>query len=269
MRPKHNFLDWKKLGYHAFPIGPDTPGYVSAEDAALWDEFSGILAQARAGEFTRLPEIITLYDDSESWLISAAYICLLGDAGDTALMKTVMDITKAVEDPDYVVDMCRVLASWGSLSAVPLMLESWVNLEGYDDREDIALGLSELLEPEPGPIAKPGDDMDGEAYSALVAQACARIREVHGADTDIVLRGEPLWMRGLAMRMLGDLATGQLDPVWRHKFEAGTGIDCKAFFDDGRPNPLEAAAVLERFLEDPRSSGFETGARYFFGNRLR
>ncbi|NVB40421.1 hypothetical protein G6O69_21455 [Pseudenhygromyxa sp. WMMC2535] len=61
-------------------------------------------------------------------------------------------------------------------------------------------------------------------------------------------------------------------PSWvRRRFEAATGIDCRAMFDPkvkGRWRPLQAAAIAERFLASPEAERYEDGVRYFFGHRI-
>ena len=50
--------------------------------------------------------------------------------------------------------------------------------------------------------------------------------------------------------------------------EASTGIDCSGFYQEEKPQPLTAAAIIEDFLESSESQHYEKGVRYFFGHRI-
>jgi hypothetical protein len=59
-----------------------------------------------------------------------------------------------------------------------------------------------------------------------------------------------------------------MQPFYRRRFEASTGIDCSGFYKDRNFQPLTAAAILEDFLESPEVARYEEGVRYFFGHRI-
>lgn len=268
MRPKHNFLDWQQGGYHSFPITSTTPGYISAEDAALWHDFEVLLGESKAGHFNYVPRALELYDATESWLIGGACVALLGDAGTAESFHAVTKIAEAMLNPECQVDMCRILGAWGKLAVVPIMVNSWVELDGYDDREAIPELLSQLLEATPGPIAEPECCESTEDYRTLVGQAYESLCEKYGTNQVVVLHGEAFGVRRLATVLLESLAQGDLNPSLRRKFEANTGLDCRPFYSNGKLQPLMAAAILEDFLESASARSYQEGGRYFFAHKL-
>jgi hypothetical protein len=261
-------LNWRSQGYHGFPITPGRPDYVSAENAATWSTFETLLEEAKQGHFERMPEALDEYDNSDDWVLKEAFACLMGDAGTRVCIEKLIRLTKAMIDPSYQVDFCKILGAWGNLSAVPLLLMSWEKLEGYDDREDIPDLLSHLLEPRPGPIADLAATGGGTGYHDLVTSAhhalCTRL----GTDNVIVLHGELFSVKRLCRHILEALAHGTFEPYMRRKLEATTGVDCTGFYHDGNLDPLGAAAIVESVLHGPHLPRYADGVRYFFGHRL-
>ena len=81
---------------------------------------------------------------------------------------------------------------------------------------------------------------------------------------DVFSVGQPArdFLEGDNARIRGDLF------VYRHKFEANTGIDCSDFFVDLKRQYLSMQATLEDFLESGPDTRFDPGVRYFFGHRI-
>jgi hypothetical protein len=89
-----------------------------------------------------------------------------------------------------------------------------------------------------------------------------------------VFQGRPLDIGKLAEDMLDILRSRARRfelPAFatlRHRFEASTGIDCRAFYKNDDVQPLAAAEILERFLESGAAARFVPGKRYFFGHEV-
>lgn len=264
-RPRTNRLDWTGAGYHAFPLAgkPDPDG-----DAHLWRDFERVLAGAKQGDFSVVSEVVELYDQSESWLLARAYICLLGDAAMPATFARVIPIVEAQVEPSYQVHLSEAVTSWGKLSLIPPVLAGWEDLEGFDDADAIPGYLSRVLEEEPGPVAETADHGKIEAYHNLVMGRYSELTTQFRSDDVLLFRSHLTSVERMAAVILKEAAAGSLDPYLRRRFEASTGIDCSSFYEGGSPRPLAAAAVVEQFLEGPDVAKFEEGIRYFFGHRI-
>jgi hypothetical protein len=267
-RPTLNFLDWRAGGYHTFPLHPGVPGYAGAEDAALWAPFETFLAEAKAGRFERMDGVLDVYDQTESWVLAAAYTALLGDAAPRSCLEKVGLLAQALLEPAYQVDFCKMLGAASRLADVPLLLWSWEQLEGYNDRDVIPRLLSRMLEARPGPIASNHEVLPLEEYKARVLAAQEELAGRLGGTEVTVLAGQRFEVPALVGLMLESLRHDDLDPWLRRRFEATTGIDCSAFYKEQGLQPLVARTMLEGFLGSEEARHFVPGARYFFGHRI-
>ncbi len=264
-RPRINLLNWKGAGYHAFPL-PRSGG--EAPDIQIWTDFERILEKAKRGDFTAVPELVDLYDTTESWTLSAAYISLLGDAGTSAALAQVLPFFQAQVEPTYQVYLSKALAFWGKLSVVPQILAGWQELEGFQDAEDIPPALSMMLEDVSGPIADAPDHAQKVEYGALVLARYEELKKTFGTDDVFVFRGGRFSAGRVAGLILTDISASRFEPYMRRRFEATTGIDCSAFYRDGGLQPLAASSIVEEFLKSPHANNYEDGIRYFFGHRI-
>ena len=226
------------------------------------------MEKAKRGDFSDISELVDLYDAADSWLLSAAYIALLGDTGTPAAFDRVLPIVQARVEPTYQVDLSVALTVWGKLWVVPSILVGLEGLEGFQDAEDIPPALSEMLEETPGPIADAADHERKDEYRAIVLSRYEELKGRFGIDDVMVLRGDRFGVPRLAGLMLAELSAGRLDLYLRRRFEASTGIDCSAFYQNETLRPLAATAVIEKFLENPTGTKYEDGVRYFWGHRI-
>jgi|CXWL01.1.fsa_nt_gi hypothetical protein len=264
-RPSTNLLDWKGAGYLGFPF-PRSGARLS--DEYLWKDFERILEQAKKGDFTSIPELVDLFDSTESWILSAAYIALLGDVGTPAAFEKVLPIVQARIEPTYQVYLSESLAFWGKLSVIPSIVVGWQDLEGFQDAEDIPPVLSMMLEEIPGPIDSTPNHACKIEYGELVMARYEELKEKFGTDDIIVFRGDRFGVRRLAQIALADLSAGRFEPFMRRRFEATTGINCTRFYKDGELQSLAAASIVEEFLESSDSYKYIDGVRYFFGHQI-
>ena len=116
-RPRTNEINWYGAGYYAFPLARSGGG---PPDAYLWADFERILEKAKRGDFSDIPELVDLYDAADSWILSAADITLLGDAGTPAAFDRILPVVfEARVEPTYQVDLSVALTAWGKLWVVP------------------------------------------------------------------------------------------------------------------------------------------------------
>lgn len=115
------------------------------------------------------------------------------------------------------------------------------------------------------PIEK--EEMEADAFVERVLARHAELVNELGEQA-YVFRGRPLDVSWIAQRALDDLAMGKFEPAMRYKLETMTGIDCSSFYINRRLQPLDAAVVLEEFLEGESPGRFVAGRRYFFGHAV-
>jgi hypothetical protein len=89
-----------------------------------------------------------------------------------------------------------------------------------------------------------------------------------GGDQVFVYGGDRFGVVRFARLLLDRLRTPPIPVYWRRKFEASTGINCSAFYENRTFRPLTAASIIEAFLDSPGAADYEDGARYFFGHRI-
>ncbi|NJK31977.1 MAG: hypothetical protein HC927_05900 [Deltaproteobacteria bacterium] len=132
-----------------------------------------------------------------------------------------------------------------------------------------------MLEPKWGPAADyPQHDTLEEflAYEAGVNTVYAEVLTKIGDERLPVAFGEVFGVRQLVERYLEHLGNTpwecMMQPFFRRRFEATTGIDCSEFYVDRSFLPIVAAARLEAWLDSPDAERYEPGVRYFFGRRI-
>jgi hypothetical protein len=271
---------WSERGYRYSnppPVDLLAPGALRSEDP--WIVVAATLEQAKFGNHTPIHELANLVRADSPHLVIYACLDLLADAGTEAdlslLAKLMFNVNEDIRNRS-----CWAAMQAGSMLLVPPMLDAW-KLGNWRLRDDLCFLLSMLLEEEwpldeqLGPIAN-GASLSYDDFYVLVS---ARIQAIQ-AQTGASMRA-PIWggkifgvvsfteqMVSLLLRIgRTELATAAFIPL-RHKFEASTGIDCSRFYDKKRFQPEAALSILSDFLEDPRTSQYKEGVRYFFGHPI-
>jgi hypothetical protein len=211
---------------------------------------------------------------SEDALLRSACADLLGDAGPSSLLERLIEAfgekVLGKEDFSFQVGVCQAYHQSMLLWTVPVMLDIYLRSTVRTETGAIRIFLSRLLEPEFGEIAD-ATIPDGE-YRDLVLDAYEATREQFGTDRVPVLYGQLFSVRELAERLYDNVVRAEGDSIailrQRHFFEAATGTDCSGFYQDEELQPLNAAAILEDFLENKEPDKYEPGIRYFFGHRI-
>lgn len=275
--PQPGAFRWTALGYD-FQVPPSVDlavlGGIASSDP--WIALLAILERAKKGDFAAVTRIADCMDKAENWVLLRAAAVLLGDAGSSASLRTALDRFRPYlyEDDDLIlqVEFCHAL--WGShfLWTVPVMTDLYLRSPNRSESAIIAINLAELL----GNEFIPFPEQMGTADNAWRNKILQRYRELQGrfaSDEVPVFRGELYSVQRIASDFLNRLKSGddfaEADFLtYRHKFEAATGIGCRAMFREGQPQPLAAAAILEDFLESPAAAKYEDGVRYFYGYRI-
>jgi hypothetical protein len=263
-------IDWEGDGYFAVPIPRKDPAFAKDRYTRGWLCWEDTLRKAQRGDFSTVLDLLELHRAPQGWVLGQSCAYLMGDAGRPPLYRQLADT--ALNGPvDYVarIECCDALAAWGSLTAVPTLLTTYLSIhKDFNDADIIPVLLSELLESEPGPLSVPEACASDSAYRDLVMGRLQELTDKLGTQEIIVLRGEPFGVVRLARLLLGAIREPVFPLDLRRKFEASTGVDCSPFFQNGILQRLTAAAIVEGFLESPAVDRFEPGVRYFFGHRI-
>ncbi|MFY2563616.1 hypothetical protein ACN469_38840 [Corallococcus terminator] len=265
-------LNWSGSGYFAPPTAADDPSLRADPDGARWLDTQRILSQVKGGDFGGMARLLDIHDETTSDLLRWTCVQILGDAAPRSCFDRMVRELDDALDPDKAGRFCNAFEAWGSTSAVPALLQAYERYFGFQDFEGLPLKLSTLLEPEWGPLARRPTEDRLLAYEDQVMARCEALQREFGSDQVILLHGERFGVVSLARRMLRSLGDSDLEramqPFYRRRFEASTGIDCSRFYKDREFQSLTAAAILEAFLESPEASRYDEGVRYFFGHRI-
>lgn len=264
---------WNDRGYFVPAAPADDPLLQKVGDVHFWMEAQEILARAKAGDFERLERLLDIRQATAgSHLLPWVCAQILGDAGTPSCFSRILREMDDSVDPNMTGAFCHALEAWGSLSAVPAIVQAYDRGFGAQIMDAVPLLLSSLLEPEWGPLSKFPKEDELIAYEDRVLERYEELKKQFGTDQLILLHGERFSVVSVARRLLRGLNGSDFErakrPFYRRRFEASTGIDCSPFYKDGEFQPLTAAAILEDFLESPEAARYEEGVRYFFGHRI-
>lgn len=290
---------WSFLGYFFAerpPMNLLAPEVLASDNP--WIVLAAVLEHAKRGDHSYVARLRKWFHSGGEGCPDRAYIHLTGDAGREADLQALPPLMEQGPDPlrAYAAE-AAVMA--GRLWLVRPMLEAWKRVSSLAHHETIGYALSSLLEAPGGPIAiNAGSyNLPPDAIAHLKNPALRALAERRAAEEPVTefelqvgsrfdeLRGQlgagaAVW-RGqlfsvplLAEQMydfVRDPAAGRLQGSFipmRHRSEAATGINLSECFENGVLQPLNAAAVLETFLESEAPAQFEDGVRYFFGHRI-
>lgn len=264
-------LDWTSRGYSASPTPADDPERAADRDAPRWEQLEAIVEQAKRGDFSGVPRVLDLYPAGDA-LFRFTCCKVLGDAGTPACFERMLHEMHTEVDPEKSLDFIRAFHERGRLSDVPVIVDEYDKFHGFESANVLPMYLSDLLEREWGPVAERPSEDDLDSYEAMVLERHKALKEQLGNDDVVVRHGAVFSVARLARRMLERLAIDHETAVFHYKsrrlFEANTGIDCSSFYKNGGFQPLQAAVLLERFLQGVEAARYEDGVRYFFGHRI-
>lgn len=263
-------LDWEGAGYSGAPSPSPEDQFPDPVTDAPWTAFAIVIANAKAGDFLLAHRLLdALTPDCSNFLRSQITDVLADIASDALVDRIAAAVAGDASRMDgyLLLDFCEIIAFRGRLSDVPVLLDAYASKRYLRDAEIVPILLSDMLEGVPGSIADYGSCATLDDYRALVTKRQAKLTDAHGPDARVYF-GEPYSVERLARLALVRARSGLLDSNERKRFEAATGIDCCAFYEDGDLQPLRAAAILEEFLDSESVAHYRPGQRYFFGHPL-
>lgn len=254
-----------------------------------WEILAGILLSCQSGHFdplARIPELLRKNDSFQFWISATE---LLGYAGSWRLIKSFFDgYTNELDDRSVQYFLAIALANSCGLWAVEPLLAAHAKAAEEEPRYQLQRHLSYLLEAENEAIWVGANEknvvvesedldvrtvVDFEGYAKDVRAVRDAVRQNVGSLDTPIYEGQVLDVAGTA-KTLYERLTSKDDTrgrIYREKmlFEASTGVDCSAFFDqDNTLQYLPATAIMETFLESDGRKRFQPGQRYFFGHRI-
>jgi len=271
-------FDWTQLGLSYDRQMDDGEQAAPGTAAAVWQDMDQIVRRAKAGDFRglqALPDFVTSETETN---VSPVAILLIGDIGGEHELEFLAHLlNEGAEGPSTYAAGAAALA--GTKWLLPHMLTAWKRADSVNGHETIGYAISDLLEApatfdsetELSSIVgtNPGAD---DAFEAKFEELLAR---VDTAETSSVWGGQAFNVYRFAEKFYQMLThedfsvfQSAITVRWRHKFEAATGMDCSAFYREGRIHQLSALSTLEEFLERHCEDDLHDGARYFFGHQL-
>lgn len=273
------------------------PELANAEHLASpdsWTVLGCVLARVRQGDLRAVEVLPDLMARDDGALVWNACVQLIGFAGRTPfVLDTAARLLTRPEDLGMQWSIASLLRNVCSLHAVEPLLQLHAAATDRDARRHIEYCLSTLLEEHWGPITDGAEEheipdpdyqglpepfnqtlivLDRAGYAAQVRQAAAELLPRLARRDQAVTAGRPLDLGALVARLRERIRSGEASGSrmeWeRMFFEASTGIDCSAFYEQGRLQRLAALAVLEDFMDGGYAADFEPGVRYFFGHRI-
>lgn len=288
-------FDWNSNGYFlAYRPPEDLVTAKALNHANPLVQIAAITEFAKSGDFRHVQRLERFIRDGDPLDLAQLALWLVGDMGQGAELDLI-GRALAGKDPHLRWWAAEAACLSGVVAFVAPMVEAWEHAETREQREGIGYLLSNLLEPAAGEIAASSGIYIHPRMAVLerrpelieiwkglnerrskevllperVAVKLAALQEEHPGVT-VLWRGAAWDVGGAAQSLLAIARDGRADDIrlWRHKLEAATGWDCRAFFRGGQANPLGIAAVIEDFLDSGQTEKYEPSVRYFFGHRI-
>ena len=290
-------FDWLMNGLHFESEPPvDLLSSAALSHANPWFVLAAVLQRAKVGNHKAVRRLAEFFNLDEPFALGRVSLLLAGDMASEGDLRILEEVLQS-DDADARVGAAQACVLAGRLWLVPRMLEAWHRAQRLAHRESIGYAISDLLETGECPIAQQAsiynlqispppptvslelrrfyeqrlaEPPEPELFPQLVQAAYDQLVEQFKTDQVTVWQGKLFDVIEFAREFLSEIRT--MVPgsciIYRHKFEASTGVDCRRFFVDLEPQRLEMAATLEEFLASDMVKQFEPGVRYFFGHRI-
>lgn len=289
-------FDWRFNGlYWDAPPPFDLLSDRALADPSPWVVVASVVERAKRGDHSEAKRLCEFFEREEPVALDRISLLVFGDiapSGELPLLE------EALRSPvvSTRVHAAEAAALTGSLTLVPEMLRAWETASRLGEHESVGFALSELLEPEGGPIAESVGSYDLPPSDEPVTPAAAEARafmdnlykdadppELPGhvraalarhtaafAEGTRLWRGAPYDVRAIARELLDIARENRTHVIYdlRHRFEAFTGVDCRPMLYALRLQPLAIAAIVETFLQSSEAAKFEPGKGYFWGHRI-
>jgi len=292
----HGCFDWRFNGLQwEAPPPIDLLSDAALSDPNPWIVVASVVERARSGDHASARRLRDFFERREPASLNRIALLVFADTAPNGSLSSLADALQSAE-PSTRAHAAEAAALTGSLSLVPAMLAAWERARSSTDHETIGFALSELLEPEPGPIAESVGSYDlpppeepltpaaresyrmvQEAYRDVDSPVLpGLVREALAAHAGAATAGTALWraapydIRAVARELLEIARDNRTHVIYdlRHRFEAFTGIDCRPMLHALRLQPLAIAAIGEAFLQSEAARRYEPGVRYFWGHRI-
>ena len=264
-------LNWQGRGYFAYEAVDALPAPADCDKLSAqqpYPAWTSALTQARQGDFAPVSSLLQMANGDTHPVIQRLCEDLLGDAGPARTLDEIADRVSAPGlDYEQVMGWCGVLTRRGRLADIAVVLDAFERIVEIEDAEIIPVKISEYLEAGYELADHTGFDSFQHYRQAVLARR-DDLASQFGSDQALVVHGQRLSMTTLAERIVNRAREPHFPTCLHRVFEASTGIDCSSFYEAGRFKPMQAAALMETFLESPLSRQFEDGVRYFFGHRI-
>jgi hypothetical protein len=289
-------FDWRFNGLYWDTAPPlDLLSDRALADPSPWVVIASVVERARQGDHAEAKRLREFFERDQPVALGRVSLLVFADTAPTSQLRL---LEEALRSPitDTRVHAASAAALTGSLTLVPGMLQAWETARRLNDHESVGFALSEVLEPEGGPIAEsvgsynlpPSDepltpaaaearalldqlyqDAEPPALPGHVREALARHQAAFG-DGMRLWRGAPYDIRAVARELLDIAREDRTHVIYdlRHRFEAFTGLDCRPMLHALRLQPLAIATIVESFLQSSAAAKFEPGRRYFWGHRI-
>ncbi|WP_239470072.1 hypothetical protein [Archangium violaceum] len=270
------------------------PALASAEHLASrdsWTVLGSVLARVRQGDLRAVEVLPDLMARDDGALVWNACVQLIGFAGRTSfVLDTAERFLSRPDELGIQWSIGDLLRNGCSLRAVEPLLRLHAAATDRDARRHVERCLSTLLEEQPGELDDGAEEqevpdpaypepftqtmtvLDRAGHAAQVREAAAEVASRLASRDQAVTAGLPLDLEALVRRLHERIRSGEPSGSrmeWeRMCFEASTGVDCTAFYEQGRLRRLAALAILEDFMDAGHAAAFEPGVRYFFGHRV-
>ena len=263
-------VNWEGHGYFGYPSAGQE---LAAGDGLLpqagdFERWVAALEQAKGGNFSGIPRLLEICTGDTHPVNRDLCAELIGDAGPDSMIDFIsLRLAEGGDDFEITLALAGILAQRSKLADIPIILNAFERMADIEDAEIMPVWISDCLEGE-GALSD-HDNFDSlEAYRMAVERRYAQLAGASGSDQVIVVHGELFGVARLAEQVLRRLRQPFFPSCLRRRFEAATGIDCSSFYEGGTFMPLQAAALIEEFLDSPQARHFEDGVRYFFGHRI-
>jgi len=263
-------LNFRGEGYFVFQDYSVDPTRGAESYKSPWELWVATLARAQQGNFSWVPYLYDVYNDSDDYVLDGLCLNLLGDAAPASTVthireSTLMKLDAEEEcDPQFLMDMSRVLFAQRRLADVPLLLRIYERVAVYKDRVPVDTYIEDIL----GGTFFEGGFHNLESNCESVKRRYLELTREYGSDEISLWQGTPFTIHRFAQWMVANIDNVAMQYIGRRIFEANTGIDCRPFFRNEEFQPLAAAAILEGFLASPAAEKFKLDSRYFFSHPL-
>ncbi|AZD49110.1 hypothetical protein [Pseudomonas chlororaphis] len=277
---KPNFMSngtlyWDELGYEFSSI----PDIDPLSDSALcsdnpWIVLSAVLERLKLGQFSSAPALYNIIKSTNDGALRECCAELIGDAGSKSVIENfTKEFSVEIFDnsrPIRQIELCIAFRQSMLLCTVPIMLKAYLLSTDRRETNILRVYLSHLLEPEFGDIAC--SLVPDEIYQDIVMSKYRELKEAFQSDNIPVLYGSLFSVGDLARRIRTELATPPVNETnilrMRHHLEASTAYNCSSFYKHEKLQPLNAAALIEDFIDNPENMRFQEGQRYFYGHNI-